>query len=135
MNKKAVIIGGGFGGLAAALRCKKLGFDVTLVERLDMLGGRARVFQRQGYRHDAGPTVITAPFLFEELFDLYDENLKDHLNFVPLDPWYRFYFHNGKTFDYRPSIEDTNEEIRKFDPNDVKGYENLLSTSKEIHTR
>ena len=132
MNKKAVIIGGGFGGLAAALRCKKLGFDVTLVERLDMLGGRARVFQRQGYRHDAGPTVITAPFLFEELFNLYNENLKDYLNFVPLDPWYRFYFHNGKTFDYRPSIEDTNEEIRKFDPNDVKGYENLLSTSKEI---
>ena len=132
MNKKAVIIGGGFGGLAAALRCKKLGFDVTLVERLDMLGGRARVFQRQGYRHDAGPTVITAPFLFEELFDLYDENLKDHLNFVPLDPWYRFYFHNGKTFDYRPSIEDTNEEIRKFDASDVKGYENLLSTSKDI---
>ena len=132
MNKKAVIIGGGFGGLAAALRCKKLGFDVTLVERLDMLGGRARVFQRQGYRHDAGPTVITAPFLFEELFDLYDENLKDHLNFVPLDPWYRFYFHNGKTFDYRPSIEDTNEEIRKFDASDVKGYANLLSTSKDI---
>ena len=99
MNKKAVIIGGGFGGLAAALRCKKLGFDVTLVERLDMLGGRARVFQRQGYRHDAGPTVITAPFLFEELFNLYNENLKDYLNFVPLDPWYRFYFHNGKTFD------------------------------------
>ena len=78
MNKKAVIIGGGFGGLAAALRCKKLGFDVTLVERLDMLGGRARVFQRQGYRHDAGPTVITAPFLFEELFALYQENLKDY---------------------------------------------------------
>ena len=109
MNKKAVIIGGGFGGLAAAPRCKKLGVDVTLVERLDMLGGRARVFQRQGYRHDAGPTVITAPFLFEELFALYNENLKDYLNFVPLDPWYRFYFHNGKTFDYRPSIEDTNE--------------------------
>ena len=75
MNKKAVIIGGGFGGLAAALRCKKLGFDVTLVERLDMLGGRARVFQRQGYRHDAGPTVITAPFLFEVLFNLFDEIL------------------------------------------------------------
>ena len=114
-NKKAVIIGSGFGGIASALRLNKIGFDVTLVERLDMLGGRARVFQKGGYRHDAGPTVITAPFLFEELFKLYNQNLKDHLNFVPLDPWYRFYFHNGKTFDYRPSIEDTNKEIEKLE--------------------
>ena len=80
-NKKALIIGSGFGGIASALRLKKIGFEVTLVERLDMLGGRARVFQKGGYRHDAGPTVITAPFLFEELFELYDKNLKDHLNF------------------------------------------------------
>ena len=132
MNKKVAVIGGGFGGLAAALRCKKLGFDVTLVERQDMLGGRARVFQKGGYRHDAGPTVITAPFLFEELFELFDEKLDDYLEFVPLDPWYRFYFHDGKTFDYRPSIEDTNDEIRKFDKSDVEGYENLLKTSKDI---
>ena len=131
-NKKAVIIGSGFGGIASALRLNKIGFDVTLVERLDMLGGRARVFQKGGYRHDAGPTVITAPFLFEELFELYNQSLKDHLNFVPLDPWYRFYFHNGKTFDYRPSIEDTNKEIEKFDARDVKGYEDLLKTSKDI---
>jgi len=131
-NKKALIIGSGFGGIASALRLKKIGFEVTLVERLDMLGGRARVFQKGGYRHDAGPTVITAPFLFEELFELYNKDLKDHLNFVPLDPWYRFYFHNGKTFDYRPSIDDTNKEIEKFDARDVQGYRDLLETSKDI---
>lgn len=132
MNKKAIVIGSGFGGIASALRLNKLGFKVTLVERLDTLGGRARVFQKEGYRHDAGPTVITAPFLFEELYELYGKKLSDHLNFVPLDPWYRFYFHNGKTFDYRPSIEDTNAEIRKFDERDVEGYEKLLKTSKDI---
>ena len=132
LNKKIAVIGGGFGGLASALRCKKLGFDVILLERQDMLGGRARVFQKGGYRHDAGPTVITAPFLFEELFELFDEKLEDYLEFVPLDPWYRFYFHNGKTFDYRPSIKDTNNEISKFDKRDIDGYENLIKTSKEI---
>ena len=132
MNKKAIVIGSGFGGIASALRLNKLGFKVTLVERLDTLGGRARVFQKEGYRHDAGPTVITAPFLFEELYELYGKKLSDHLNFVPLDPWYRFYFHNGKTFDYRPSLEDTNAEIRKFDERDVEGYEKLLKTSKDI---
>ena len=97
-----------------------------------MLGGRARVFEKGGYKHDAGPTVITAPFLFEELFELFGEDLKDHLDFKSLDPWYRFYFHNGRTFDYRPSIEDTNNEIKKFDENDVKGYDKLLKTSKNI---
>ena len=132
MTKKVAVIGGGFGGLAAALRCKKLGFDVTVIERQDILGGRARVFQKGGYRHDAGPTVITAPFLFEELFELFDEKLEDYLEFVPLDPWYRFYFHNGKTFDYRPSIKDTNDEISKFDKRDIDGYERLIKTSKEI---
>ena len=70
--------------------------------------------------------------MFEELYELFDKKLSDYLNFVPLDPWYRFYFHDGKTFDYRPSIEDTNDEIKKFDKSDVEGYENLLKTSKDI---
>ena len=114
-----IIVGSGFGGIASALRLNKLGFKVTLVERLDTLGGRARVFQKEGYRHDAGPTVITAPFLFEELYELFDKKLSDYLNFVPLDPWYRFYFHDGKTYDYRPSFEDTNDVIRKFDKSEL----------------
>ena len=83
MNKKAIVIGSGFGGIASALRLNKLGFKVTLLERLDTLGGRARVFQKEGYRHDAGPTVITAPFLFEELYELFDK-LQTLLQFLRL---------------------------------------------------
>ncbi|MEK9885280.1 MAG: phytoene desaturase family protein [Pelagibacteraceae bacterium] len=132
MSKKAIVIGSGFGGIAAALRLKKLNIEVTLVERLDTLGGRARVFTKQGYRHDAGPTVITAPFLFEELFELYGEKLRDYLNFVALDPWYQFYFHNGKIFNYSPSIQKTNQEIANFNPKDIEGYKKLLEVSKAI---
>ena len=91
-----LVIGGGFGGIAAALRCRALGHNVTLVERLDKLGGRAQVLKIDGYKHDMGPTVITAPFLFQELFQLFGENLDDHLEFVPVSPWYRFVFHNGE---------------------------------------
>ena len=80
-SNHVVIVGGGFGGIASALRCRALGLEVTLVERLPHLGGRAQVFERDGFRHDAGPTVITAPFLFEELFQLFGENLHDHLTF------------------------------------------------------
>ena len=90
-----LVVGGGFGGIAAALRCKALGHNVTLVERLDKLGGRAQVLKIDGYKHDMGPTVITAPFLFQELFQLFDENLYDHLEFVHVSPCYRFVFHNG----------------------------------------
>ena len=83
MNKKAVVIGSGFGGIAVSLRLKKLGYDTTIIEKLDGLGGRARVFEINGFKHDAGPTVITAPFLFDELFDLFDQKREDHRHFPP----------------------------------------------------
>ena len=81
----SVIVGSGFGGIAAALRMRAKGHQVTLIERLNDVGGRARVFERGGFRHDAGPTVITAPFLFDELFALFGETRSEHLKFVPLD--------------------------------------------------
>ena len=131
--QRAVVIGAGFAGIATALRLRKLGYQVTLLERLQSLGGRAQVFERGGYRHDAGPTVITAPFLFDELFELFDEKLEDHLQFVPLDPFYRFHFADGSQFDYRASIEDTLTEIRRFNPDDADGYLKLLEKSKRVY--
>ena len=76
-----LVIGAGFGGIAVALRMRAKGFNVTLVDRLQSIGGRAKVFERGGFRHDAGPTVITAPFLFDELFNLFGEKRSDHVEF------------------------------------------------------
>ncbi|MCL1084043.1 MULTISPECIES: phytoene desaturase family protein [Shewanella] len=132
-DKTAVVIGAGFAGIATALRLRALGYQVTLLERLDSLGGRAQVFERGGYRHDAGPTVITAPFLFDELFELFDEKIEEHLEFVPLDPFYRFHFADGSQFDYCASIEDTLTEIRRFSPEDADGYLKLLDKSKKVY--
>ena len=132
-GKTVIVIGAGFAGIATALRLRALGYEVSLLERLDSLGGRAQVFERGGYRHDAGPTVITAPFLFDELFELFDEKLEDHLNFVPLDPFYRFHFADGSQFDYRASIEDTLTEIRRFNPDDADGYLKLLEKSEKVY--
>ena len=133
IGKTVIVIGAGFAGIATALRLRALGYDVTLMERLDNLGGRAQVFERGGYRHDAGPTVITAPFLFDELYELFDEKLENHLNFVPLDPFYRFHFADGRQFDYRASVEDTLTEIRRFSADDADGYLKLLEKSKKIY--
>ena len=131
-DSDVLVIGAGFGGIAAALRMRARGYSVTLVDRLQAIGGRAQVFERGGFRHDAGPTVITAPFLFDELFELFGERREDYLEFRPLDPWYRFHFDDGQQFDYRPGIEDTNDEIARFDKADIKGYARLLKTSKAI---
>ena len=90
--KKAIVIGAGFGGMAAAIRLRKKGYKVEIVDRCNNLGGRAQVFNVNGFRHDAGPTLITAPFLFKELFQLYNKNINEYLTFVPLNPWYRFVF-------------------------------------------
>ena len=131
-DSDVLVIGAGFGGIAAALRMRAKGYSVTLVDRLQAIGGRAQVFERGGFRHDAGPTVITAPFLFDELFELFGEKREDHLDFRPLDPWYRFHFDDGRQFDYRATVEDTNREIAQFSPSDVKGYAGLLETSRRI---
>jgi phytoene desaturase len=135
MNKvaHAVVIGAGFGGIAAALRLRAKGYAVTLVDRCPMLGGRAQVFTRDGFRHDAGPTVITAPFLLEELFTLFGETMADHLTLVPLTPWYRFHFVDGDQFDYGGTVKETLAEIARFEPRDCKGYLDLLAHSKRIY--
>ncbi len=128
----AIVCGGGLGGIAAALRLRAQGHEVTLLERGDRLGGRARTFERDGFRHDAGPTVVTAPFLFEELFELFGERFDDHVELVPLTPWYRFQYPDGTHFDYGGSIEDTKAEIARIEPRDVEGYQRLLEHSKRI---
>ena len=100
MTKKVIVVGSGFGGLASALRLKAKGYDVTLIEKHPDLGGRARVFKRGNFIYDGGPTVITAPYLFEELFSLFNKKISDYVEIVPLNLWYRFVFDDGKTFDY-----------------------------------
>ena len=133
IKKKALVIGSGFGGIASALRLKALKYDVTILEKLDQIGGRARVFKKSGYIFDAGPTVITAPFLFDELFKLFNKKREKYVKFVRLDPWYRFYFSENKMiFNYSDNLETTKNEIKKFNPEDVKGYKELLKFSEKI---
>jgi phytoene desaturase len=132
MSKHVIVIGSGFGGMAAALRARKLGFNVSLIERLDQLGGRARTFHRDGHTFDAGPTVITAPFLFDELFELFDRRLPDYAEILPVSPWYRYEFSDGSRMDYGGTVEDTLNEIERLSPQDVAGYKKLLAHSKRI---
>jgi phytoene desaturase len=131
-GKPAIVIGAGFGGMAAALRLRAMGYAVTLIERQHDLGGRGRVFHRNGFVFDAGPTVITAPFLFEELFALFNRRMADYVTLTEVTPWYRMRFEDGRTFDYGGTVEDTCREIAKFSPSDVDGYLALLAQSRRL---
>lgn len=130
---RAVVAGGGFGGVAAALRLRARGYEVELIDRCARLGGRGQVFEHEGFRHDAGPTVLTAPHLFEELFALFGKRLSDYVTLVEPDPWYRFYFQDGETFDYGPTEASTEAEIARLSPTDVAGYRRLGQWSEKIY--
>ena len=128
---KSIVIGSGFGGIAAALRLRSKGHDVTLIEKHPDLGGRARVFKKGGFTFDAGPTVITAPFLIEELFSLFDKNYNDYINLTPLDVWYRFVFEDKSYIDYNGDERTMTKQIAEFSSDDVSGYKELVSFSKK----
>jgi len=134
-GKKAVVIGSGFGGLAAAIRLQTKGYATTLLEMRDKPGGRAYVYEDQGFIFDAGPTIVTVPFLFDELAELVGQPLEKYVTIVPCDPYYRIYFHDGAYFDYVGEQDRLEREIAKFSPEDVRGYRDFLDYSRRIFDR
>ena len=130
----AVVIGSGFGGLAAAVRLGARGYRVTVLERLEQPGGRARVHRRDGFTFDAGPTIVTAPFLFEELWQLAGKRMADDVTMVPMDPFYRIRFSDGATFDYSGDPERMRAEVARFAPDDVAGYERFMAHARKVCT-
>jgi len=135
MAKKIIVIGSGFGGLASALRMRAKGFDVTLVEKHPDLGGRARVFKKDKFIYDGGPTVVTAPYLFDELFSLFNKKISDYVKIVPLDLWYRFVFNDGQTFDYNGDEKAMETQIKKFCLKDYAGYKKLVNFTEKIFNK
>ena len=129
----AVVIGAGFGGMAAALRLRAAGFSVDVFDNQTQPGGRAGVYRQAGYTFDAGPTVITAPFLFDELWALFGRERRAEIEFRPLTPWYRIRFADGRTFDYGGTDEELIARVRAFSPEDVAGYMRMLSKVADIY--
>ena len=128
----SVVIGSGFGGIAAALRLKAKGHDVTLIEKHPDLGGRARVFKKNGFIYDGGPTVITAPYLINELFELFKKNPKDYIKLTPLKIWYQFIFEDKTKFNYSGDENEMKRQIKEINKDDVIGYEKLVDFTKKI---
>ena len=128
----AIVIGSGFGGLAAAVRLGARGYRVTMLEKLDAPGGRASVHRQDGFTFDAGPTVITAPFMFEDLWALCCRRMADDIDLRPVAPYYRIRFDDGECFDYSGDGAAMRAEVARFAPRDVAGYERFLKASEAI---
>jgi phytoene desaturase len=136
VTKSAVVVGAGFGGLATALRLAARGLRTTVIDRLVVPGGRAAEFVRSHssnqFRYDAGPTVLTAPVLFEELFALFGERLADHVDLLPVTPWYQMQFADGTHFNYGGTTEQIQAEIARFSKADAAAYPAYLAHSKKL---
>lgn len=129
----AVVIGSGFGGLAAAVRLGARGYRVTVLERLDAPGGRAYVHRQDGFTFDAGPTIITAPFLFEELWEMCGRRLSDDVDLRAIDPFYELVFDDGERMTCGGSADAMRAEVARLSPGDVDGYERFMRRSEEIY--
>ena len=129
----AVVIGSGFGGLAAAIRLGARGYRVTVLEKLERPGGRAFVHHRDGFTFDAGPTIVTAPFLLEELWTLCGRRMADHVTLRSLNPFYRIRFHDGSWIDCSGDEAAMRAEVLRLAPADLPGYERFLEESERAY--
>ncbi|MGD0005211.1 MAG: phytoene desaturase family protein [Anaerolineaceae bacterium] len=132
MKKKIIIIGGGFGGLGAACRLATHADEVEIFEQRDKLGGRGYVYEINGFKFDGGPTVITAPFMFDDIFKAAGKNREDYFKLVQVNPFYRIFDHQGKSFDYNNIPEFIYSQIEERNPADKDGYQRFIQTTKGI---
>ncbi|GHA93831.1 phytoene desaturase [Modicisalibacter luteus] len=130
--KRAVVIGAGFGGLALAIRLQAGGYQTTLLEKRDKPGGRAYVYEDQGFVFDAGPTVITDPSALAELFNLAGKRLEDYVELLPVSPFYRLCWEDAPAFDYVNDQAALERQIAERRPADVEGYRQFLAYSRDV---
>src|SRR5947209_4126883 len=130
---KIVVIGSGFGGLATAIRLQCQGHDVTLLEKRDKPGGRAYVYEQDGFTFDGGPTIITAPWLIHDLFTLCGKKTEEYVKLIPINPFYNIRFEDGSIFHYSGDREQILAEIARFNPDDVAGYLRFAEAGEQIY--
>lgn len=131
--KKAIVIGSGFGGLSMAIRLQAKGIQTTIVEKNATIGGHAYQFSKDGYTFDMGPSLITAPEIIQGVFSVAGKKMEDYLDLIPLDPFYRIYFHDGTYIDYSGDTDKMKEQMAKFNKEDAENYEAFINNSKQVY--
>lgn len=130
MAPHAVVIGAGLGGLASAMRLGAKGYRVTLLDRLDGPGGRGSAIWQNGHRFDLGPTIVTVPQVFQELWSACGRRFEDDVDLRPLDPFYEIRWPDGSHFTARQDTVAMRKEVARLSPVDAKGYDKFLKDSE-----
>ena len=133
MKQKIVIIGSGFGGLAAAIRLQAKGMQVTLLEKNAKVGGHAYQLVKDGYTFDMGPSIITAPDLIQRVFECAGKRMEDYLDLVKLDPFYRIHFHDGTSLDYTDDGEQMKRQMAQFSTKDADNYDRFMAHTRQLY--
>jgi phytoene dehydrogenase-like protein len=132
-RRHAIVIGSGFGGMASAIRLARRGWKVSVLEKLDAPGGRAYVWRQDGFTFDAGPTIITAPHLLDEIWALCGFRFADDVELRPMEPFYRIRFQDGSWFDYSGDAARMRAEVARFCPEDLPGYESFIQEAQRCY--
>lgn len=133
MKKKVIVVGSGFGGLSIAIRLQARGYDVTIMEKNELIGGHAYQFKEKGYTFDMGPSLITAPEIIESLFKSHGKKSADYLEFHSLDPFYRIYYHDKTYIDYTGNSDKMKVQMAKYNQRDAEKYDEFIKNSKIIY--
>lgn len=133
MQKTAIIIGSGFGGLSLAIRLQSKGIKVKIFEKNELPGGHAYQFKEKGYTFDMGPSLITEPDIIQRVFNSAGKKMEDYLELTKLDPYYRVYFHDKTYIDYSGDVEKMQKQIEKFNASDAKNYPKFLKYSSKLY--
>ena len=133
MKRKIVVIGSGFGGLAAAIRLQAKGAQVTILEKNAKVGGHAYQLVKDGYTFDMGPSIITAPDLIQRVFECAGRRMEDYLDLVKLDPFYRIYFHDGSCLDYTDDGEKMRQQMTRFNAKDASNYDPFMAHTRQLY--
>ncbi len=131
--KKIIIIGSGFGGLSLAIRLQSQGYQVTILEKNAKVGGHASQFKKKGYTFDMGPSLITAPDIVQRVFTAAGKRMEDYLDLIPLDPFYRIYYHDGSYFDYTGDSDKMKAQMAKFNKKDAENYEKFIDHTQKLY--
>ncbi|MCB0044001.1 MAG: phytoene desaturase [Caldilineaceae bacterium] len=131
--KQVTVIGAGVGGLAAAIRLAAQGVRVSIIEQNATVGGKMGQIERDGFRWDTGPSVITMRHVFEELFAAAGRRLEAYLTLLPVDPLTRYFYRDGTVLDATPDLRRMVRQIEALAPEDVEGYLAFLAYAAKIH--
>ncbi len=129
-DNRAIVIGAGLGGLSVAMRLGAKGYNVTVLDRLDVPGGRGSAIEQDGHRFDLGPTIVTVPQVFEDLWEACGRDFHREVELRPLTPFYDIRWPDGTRFEAHSDTERMKQEVAKISPRDVRGYERFLKDSQ-----